>query len=481
VADNLDGTLEEEGWYWGAGAESFFGFPQRWPFMNLYLRSIGNNAAGPGRCVAHMWEAGAVPPAGFYVPLPTSEVIARVADMISFGVHPWPYFHRGPQEMKRVFDFIKGREPWLNDARLVPWCGLVVSENTQYWYGKDDPIPRYMQGIHGALRALWEQHLPVEIVTDEDLERRDLKAYSVLLLDNTACLSKTAAQRIREYVQTGGGLVATYESSLYDEGGQKRPDFELHNLFGANFVSAAKEPSATAPSFLHAIPNQAVLTPETVRLLQANVDDFIDGKPADFTGETTGGMPFPARSLVTRAADPACMALTLSCCDEQGNPVSVSPPPPGLVAVAGNAGQGKVVYAAADLGKSAFFCNLEYVDHVLADALRWAAREKPVVEVIAPRTVLSVPQQQDTRLVVHLLNDYSSFGRSSVVKNQSIALRHEVLPVRNLLVTFRGETCWKRFTLEPGGHPLASEQTPLGTTVTVPEIADWHGMVVAEP
>ena len=266
--------------------------------------------------------------------------------------------------------------------------------------------------------------------------------------------------------------MATYESSLYDEGGQKRPDFELHNLFGANFVSAAKEPSATAPSFLHAIPNQAVLTPETVRLLQANVEDFIDGKPA-------GGMPFPARSLVTRAADPACMALTLSCCDEQGNPVS--PPPPGLVAVAGNAGQGKVVYAAADLGKSAFFCNLEYVDHVLADAPRWAAGEKqPVVEVIAPRTVLSVPQQQDTRLVVHLLNDYSSFGAllggeepvdRAAARGPAGAEPPRDLPRHQLEAVHAGAR----------GHPLASEQTPFGTKVTVPEIADWHGMVVAEP
>ena len=66
-----------------------------------------------------------------------------------------------------------------------------------------------------------------------------------------------------------------------------------------------------------------------------------------------------------------------------------------------------------------------------------------------------------------------------MVKHQSIALRHEVLPVRDLLVTFR-ETRWKRFTLEPGGLRLTPRKTPLGTTVTVPEIA-WHGMVVAEP
>jgi hypothetical protein len=100
------------------------------------------------------------------------------------------------------------------------------------------------------------------------------------------------------------------------------------------------------------------------------------------------------------------------------------------------------------------------------------------VEVAAPRTVISVPQQQGSRLVVHLLNDYSSLGRSSVVKGQSIALRHEVLPVRGLDVTFR-EPRWRRFTVEPGAVRLDPRKTPQGTTVTVPEVA-LHAMVVAE-
>jgi len=459
VADSLDGTLEEEGWYWGAGEESFFGFPQRWPFMNLYLRSMGDNAAGPGRCVAHMWEAGNVPPA-LNGPLPTMEVVARVADMISFGVHPWPYFRRGPEGMKRVFDFVKAREPWLNDAHLVPWCGLVVSENTQFWYGRNEPMTRYVQGIHGVLRALWEQHLPVEILTDEDLERRELGAYRVILLGNTACLSDRVAQRVRDYVRAGGGLVATFEASLYDEGGRKRADFALGDLLGAKFVSGARE-----PSFLGATANQSVLSPYAVQLLQANVNDI--------TGKPQGGMPFPAGTLIVQAAEGAQTALTLWCADEKGTAVA----PPGLVAQ--SFGQGKVVYIPADLGKSAFFCNFEYVDRVLSDALRWAAAEPPAVEVAAPRTVISVPQQQGSRLLVHLLNDYCSFGRSSVVKGQSIALRHEVLPARDLGVTFR-DARWRRFTLEPGGIRLTPRKVPTGTTVMVPAI-EWHGIVVAEP
>jgi hypothetical protein len=460
IADHLDGTLEEEGWYWGAGEESFFGFPQRWPFMDLYLRCIGDNAARPDRCLAHMWEAGNVPPA-VHGPLPTEEVIARVATMVSFGVHPWPYFRRGPQGMKPVFDFVKAREPWLQGAKLSPWCALVVSESTQNWYGRGEPIPRYLESIHGALRCLWERHLPVEIITDEDLERGDLSPYAVVLLENAACLSDKSAQRLRDYVNAGGGLVATYESSLYDEGGQKRPDFALGDIFGAKYTASNQHSGSLLPRE----PLQAPLSAETAKLLQANVNDI--------TGAPQGGIPFSGDSVLVSPANPA-ESLVRFWCTPQGQKVTEAT---GLVAR--QVGRGKAVYLPLSLGKAAYWCNYAYLDGLMADSLRWAARSKSPVEVVAPRTVIAVPQHQGSRSIVHLLNDLSSFSRAAVVKGDSIALRQEVIPVRGVKVTFRDPSL-KRFTLQPSGLRLTAVKGPDGATVTVPEVG-WHEMVVGEP
>ena len=465
VADNLDGTLEETGWYWGAGGESFFGFPQRWPFMDLYLRCIGDNAARPDRCLAHMWEAGNVPPA-LNGPLPTEEVLARVATMVSFGVHPWPYFRRGPQGMKPVFDFIKAREPWLQGAKLAPWCALVVSERTQNWYGRAQPIPRYLESIHGILRCLWERHLPVEIITDEDLERGDLSPYSVVMLENTACLSDKAAQRLRDYVNAGGGLVADYQSALYDEGGQKRPDFALGDLFGAQYAGENQRDGSLLPRE----PANPLLSTETAKLLQANVDDI--------TGAPQGGVQFSGDSVYVTPASPASPApptkfpVRFWCTPEGKKPTEST----GLIARW--QGKGRVVYLPLSLGKAAYWCNFAYLDGLAADALRWAARSKPPVEVVAPRTIIAVPQRQGSRTIVHLLNDFSSFGRAEVVKGDSIALRQEVLPVRGIRVTFR-DLSLKRFTLQPAGTRLTPTKGPEGVTVTVPEVG-WHEMVVGE-
>ena len=49
-----------------------------------------------------------------------------------------------------------------------------------------------------------------------------------------------SAEQIREFVERGGSLVATYETSLYDEWGVARKDFGLADLFGVSFRGMSK-------------------------------------------------------------------------------------------------------------------------------------------------------------------------------------------------------------------------------------------------
>src|SRR5262245_65977638 len=59
--------------------------------------------------------------------------------------------------------------------------------------------------------------------------------YRTLILPNIAALSAEQCRQIAEFVQGGGGRIATYETSLYDEWRIRRPDFGLASLFGASF------------------------------------------------------------------------------------------------------------------------------------------------------------------------------------------------------------------------------------------------------
>jgi len=59
-----------------------------------------------------------------------------------------------------------------------------------------------------------------------------LKKYSALLLPNVATLSDAQCTQIREYVRSGGSLLATFETSRYDEWGTRRSRLGLADVFG---------------------------------------------------------------------------------------------------------------------------------------------------------------------------------------------------------------------------------------------------------
>jgi len=57
----------------------------------------------------------------------------------------------------------------------------------------------------------------------------------VLIFPNVAAMSEKQCRQIREYVFSGGSIVATHETSLYDEWGVARKDFGMGALLGASF------------------------------------------------------------------------------------------------------------------------------------------------------------------------------------------------------------------------------------------------------
>ena len=141
-------------------------------------------------------------------------------------------------------------------------------------------------------------------------------------------------------------------------------------------------------------------------------------------------------------------------------------------------GKGKVVYIPADISWAFFRYGHDFLGRIMELALRDAAAGPPPVEVEAPMAVQAMTHRQGNRLVVHLLNDVSSFGRSANVRGESMYIRREVLPIHDIRVTFRGRM-YRRFRLVPGGNGLDATPTADGLTVTVPRL-DIHAMVVAE-
>ena len=79
--------------------------------------------------------------------------------------------------------------------------------------------------LKGMYHALLEARIPFEMVHDALLEAADVDRYRVLVLPNVAALSDAQCRKLADYVARGGSLVATFETSLYDEAGAPRARF----------------------------------------------------------------------------------------------------------------------------------------------------------------------------------------------------------------------------------------------------------------
>ncbi|MBI2297976.1 MAG: beta-galactosidase trimerization domain-containing protein [Armatimonadetes bacterium] len=467
VAEVVDGLLEETGWY-DTVDPSFFAGPLHMSFMNWHLAGLCKATR------AFMWGAPSLPG---WLQLGYEEPAARVATMLTNGAVP-AHSVPGRDVLTRLMQDVKAREKYFLGAKVHPWCGLVVSEKSELWYGRDDPKGRYVKGVYGAFQAMTERHLPVALVTDRELETGLRDDYKVLFLPNCASLSEVEMQTLREFVRKGGGLVATYETSLYDEYGRPRDDLGLGDLLNAKKVGSFEDPvmygggwSPNRRGYLYFAPKHPWTTDPVVRRTLETRSVW------DPAANTVSHVPFHGRMLLVepRAGAPSTLLLHTAITDPATKKTETANHP---AVVESTFGQGKALYLPADVSWSFFRYGHEYLGRLMELALRQAAPEPPPVEIEAPSIVQAMPHVQGNRLVVHLLNDCSSYGRGQNQAGEQLYVRREVIPIQDIRVTFRGAG-WKRFVLVPGEKPLKAERTPQGARVTVPKL-ELHCMVVGE-
>ncbi len=88
-----------------------------------------------------------------------------------------------------------------------------------------------------AEQTLIQRKIPFGIIYDRQLA--DLRKFKVLVLADQDALSDEQVARIREFVGAGGGLVATWNTSMLDEWRRKRSKFALADVFGIETPDAA--------------------------------------------------------------------------------------------------------------------------------------------------------------------------------------------------------------------------------------------------
>ena len=406
---------------------------------------------------------------------PPNSMTLRLHGMsaITHGVVPW---YGGPVTHSNVFkninDETQRRLPTLagNDVKYV---GVVMSERTKDFYGHrsgPDALVQYRHNLFGIDSMLSQHHLLNGIVFDDDLETGQLEGYRVLILSNTACLSPKALDNLKAWVVQGGTLVATYETSLYDEWGTRRTDFGLGDLFGIRYLETVEEENSDG---YHHVDKTSKDKSNTIEQLVQRSLWVDDSSLNDGISNATFYGSFVHFESNSHDVEVKVRTLPKSAGFEgigTGNVIQNR-----IEVTQRSLGKGKAIYFGTDIGLAYFRWPEKNTRIILSNLIQRASR--PPVEVDAPSIVITAArvQPENQRLVVHLLNfPHTSIRGINVDQRLTV---DEVIPIHNIRVTLNDfQACEARAFVQE--KQLELEKRLDGSVTTVVDNLDIHEAVV---
>ena len=387
---------------------------------------------------------------------------------------------------------VQRRKPWLTHKRPEPWGAMLLSDNTRTFYGRSSGQveDRYLAHVFGTYRAILEEHLPVTVTGDWNLNADDLADQKVLILPNAASMSDSQAAAIREFVKNGGGLVASLDTSLCNEFGDPRADFALADLLGVHHSGptkpatqpmtkdgAAQPAAATRPdldiNFARNLDDDYWQKRKNVFALRVPTDSVLSSdKLRELIGRES--VTFKGPLLNTRVSEGLSIAA-------QAAPHATPDAAPTPAIVTRQFGKGRVVYFAAGLDHAYYGYAYPYQRVLLTNAIRWAANSTPPVEVEAPRcvhsTVFRQEKQGQSKLLVHLYNDVNTTAFHGL-PNDDVPLREETLPIHDIRLKLHGYRV-QQAKQQPEDRSLSLAVEGTSTSITVPRL-EVHSVIVLD-
>ena len=326
-----------------------------------------------------------------------AEIRIWVLDGIANGLRPWfskfsgtLHDQRWLKEVERLYGWHHRFEKYLRHERPLARVGLVYSQQTAQFYGGERAKEKVEDHALGFYQALIEARIPFEMVHDQLLQPARLRPFKTLILPNIAALSDLQCRQLRDYVRQGGSLVATYETSLYLESGERREDFGLSDLFGVSFRGRVEGPMRNSYLQLNHPPG-----PRTHPLLRGleQAPRIINGTyRVEVQGGENAGLPL--LGLIPSYPDLPMEKVYPRLTAGSGHPELYYR----------QEGESRVVYFPWDIDR--IFWEVLSADHgkLLRNAVAWATAEEMPVTVHGPGVLDVTGWSQESSLTVHLVN-----------------------------------------------------------------------------
>ena len=392
--------------------------------------------------------------------LTPAETKLLYADTLANGANPWygiPLSKADRPGALAAGDmnmFIEKNAEYLEGTKPLAKVALFWSSMTADYYRASVPVTdftpqgeklekkeaagNFYASFLGCYEALVRSHVPFVVLDEEALKFETLSKYDLLIAPNCACISKDKAEVISNYVKNGGNLIASFETSRYDEYGNLLDDFRLSEVFGVRVERGVFGPMRL--DYISIVEKHPILENLSTSLLPSPVYG-VEVRPTTSKALAMYHKKMPARYVKVP-------------------PLSDNP-----VFLINEYGSGKSFYIAGNFFEHYYnYHNPDY-RNILANATSLMARKLITLEN-CPRSVEVTLRQQlnNKRLIVHLVNFTGEMTRPI----------ESTVPIRNIKITVHGFPELRHARALQLGESLPVEQRSQDVTFTLPLLKEYE-------
>ena len=392
-----------------------------------------------------------------------AEIRIWVLDALANGMRPWfskfsatLHDERWLRGVEDIYLWTDKNQHFLAGRKSLASVGLVYSQQTAWYYGGTHTDAKVEDYALGWYQTLVESRIPFDMVHDRLLDAASIARFRTLILPNIAALSDAQCDQLRGFVAGGGNVIATYETSLYDETGKRRNNFGLADLFGVNWDGKTQDRMLNSYIRLEheALPHHAIFSglEDAPRIINgvSRLEVTPSEKFAEMPLTLIPSYPdLPMEKVYPRVAktDVSCLYLRQP--------------------------RGRVAYFPFDIDRT--FWEVLSEDHlkVLRNTVLWADQEHPMVRVEGPGLLDVTAWRNAGSVTIHLVNMTNPMAMKGPYR--------DFFPVgpQTIKLNLPGGLQVKQARLLVADKAVALERTGATLTITVPSILD-HEVVALE-
>lgn len=366
--------------------------------------------------------------------------------MCSIGDQMHPQGKLSPavyENISQAYAFVKEREEWCLNAKSLPYAAILADYEVGSKRGSAS------ESLKGAAKTLMESHCHFDIIDQFE----DFSKYRVVILpDNRDLLAETISA-LKKFVAEGGSLLATYRTSLKDNG-EKGAKLVLDNLLGITYDGL----SPYSLDYLR-ITNDELKTdiPEMDLVVY---DRFLRIKRSEKAKE------------LAQTVHPIIERTKKRFFSHSHAPSSLMPSYSAIVM--NSYKKGKTIYFCFPIFKTYYDTNNPVYRQIVRNSLNiLIPRKERMLVTDAPPSVEVALMKQKKRLIVHLVNYHTE------KKGGGLEVIEDLPTRRNINMRVRETRKLKKVYLAPSKKKLKWTKEGNYLQVTVPQLG-IHQMIVFE-